>query len=100
MIRGRPAAANPSPLLVYHLGPPPSSDQEAEAWINAAGRIAQHHTLFPVRGGEILGRRPRTMGGPGRLRLHPLRRQTSHRSTWTRPSAPIAATLLSSSRPG
>ncbi|MGI8710755.1 MAG: AAA family ATPase, partial [Acidimicrobiales bacterium] len=60
--RGRAAAANPSRLLVHHLGPPPCGGLEAEAWITAAGRIAQHHTLFRVRGGEVLGRRPRAMG--------------------------------------
>ena len=60
--RGRAAATNPSPLLVHHLGSPPSSGPEADAWITAAGRVAQLHTLFPVREGEIIGRRPRALG--------------------------------------
>lgn len=33
-----------------------------DLWITAAGRIAQHHALWPVPEGHVLGSRPPVMG--------------------------------------
>jgi len=60
--RGEAAAANPSPLLVAHLGPVPTETEARDRWVEAAGRIAQHHALWPVPEGHLLGTRPRVVG--------------------------------------
>lgn len=61
-VRGTHAAADPSSRLVAHLGDPPSGGPERDAWVEAAGRLAQHHVLFPIPSTQVLGSRPRAMG--------------------------------------
>jgi conjugative relaxase-like TrwC/TraI family protein len=60
--RGEAAAAHPSPLLVAQLGPVPTDTEARGRWVEAAGRIAQHHALWPVPEGHLLGTRPRLVG--------------------------------------
>lgn len=61
-VRGEAATANPSPLLVAQLGPVPTEPEARGRWVEAAGRIAQHHALWPVPEGHLLGTRPRLVG--------------------------------------
>jgi len=60
--RGEHAADRPTPLLSTYLGAVPDGPTLRDLWIAAAGRIEQHHALWPVREGQILGSRPRAMG--------------------------------------
>jgi conjugative relaxase-like TrwC/TraI family protein len=44
--RGERIAAGPDPVYLDHLGPVPDAPEAREHWIDAAGRVAQHHTLW------------------------------------------------------
>ena len=45
-VRGQRAAADPAPLYLQHLGPVPDGPAARERWVEAAGRVAQHHALW------------------------------------------------------
>lgn len=53
--RGEDAiAANPDQRLLEHLGPVPKDPAARNQWIDAVGRIAQHHTLWGIPAGSTL----------------------------------------------
>ena len=56
--RGMEVAGQPSALIVAHLGPVPDDPTSRERWVTAAGRIAQHRTLWPVADDVLVGRAP------------------------------------------
>ncbi|MEO9164467.1 MAG: hypothetical protein ABI470_02145, partial [Aquihabitans sp.] len=60
--RGEQAADRPSALLTAYLGPVPDDPTARGHWVAAAGRIEQHHMLWPIREDQVLGTRPRSMG--------------------------------------
>ena len=45
-IRGEQLAASPDQRYLDHLGPVPTGTEARQRWIAAAGRVAQHHTLW------------------------------------------------------
>jgi len=53
-LRGEQVAADPDRRLLEHLGPVPEDPAARGRWIEAAGRIAQHHTLWGVPAGSVL----------------------------------------------
>jgi hypothetical protein len=61
-VRGMEAADEPTAPLVAHLGPVPDDPTARDRWINAAGRITQHHALWPVANDVLVGRPP--LDGP------------------------------------
>jgi hypothetical protein len=60
--RGMAAADQPTPLLVARLGPVPDDRAARDRWVEAAGRIAQHHALWPIADGVLVG--PPPLDGP------------------------------------
>ena len=58
--RGHDLADDVSDVVRNRLGPVPSGKATREAWIEAAGRMAQHQTAWDVPEKHILGRRPQT----------------------------------------
>ncbi|MCB0976507.1 MAG: hypothetical protein KDB02_03520, partial [Acidimicrobiales bacterium] len=56
--RGMEAADQPTSLLVAHLGPVPDDPTARGRWIEAAGRVAQHHILWDLSGDALIGPRP------------------------------------------
>lgn len=56
--RGTAAAHQPSPLLVSYLGPVPDDPTARGRWIEAAGRIAQHHALWDLPDDSLIGPSP------------------------------------------
>ena len=56
--RGRHLAENPTDAARDRLGPVPGGGPAREAWIEAAGRMAQHQAAWDVPEHHILGRRP------------------------------------------
>lgn len=44
--RGEQIAADPSERYLDHLGPVPKNPENREQWLEAAGRVAQHHALW------------------------------------------------------
>lgn len=53
-LRGEQAATEPDRRLLEHLGPVPEDPAARGQWIEAAGRVAQHHTLWAVPSGSTL----------------------------------------------
>jgi hypothetical protein len=53
-LRGEQAATDPDCRLLEHLGPVPEDPAARGQWIEAAGRVAQHHTLWGVPAGPVL----------------------------------------------
>lgn len=56
--RGLAAAEQPTPLLVAHLGPVPNDPTARGRWIEAAGRVAQHHILWDLPDDALIGPSP------------------------------------------
>jgi conjugative relaxase-like TrwC/TraI family protein len=65
--RGMAAAGKPTPLLVAHLGPVPGDPTARDRWVEAAGRIAQHHALWQIAAGVLVG--PPPLDGPAERSL-------------------------------
>ena len=53
-VRGEQAATDPDQRLLDHLGPVPQVPAARDQWIDAAGRVAQHHALWGVPAGSAL----------------------------------------------
>ncbi|QYG93247.1 relaxase domain-containing protein [Iamia sp. SCSIO 61187] len=53
--RGMEAADQPTSLLVAHLGPVPDDPTARGRWIEAAGRVAQHHALWDLPDDSLIG---------------------------------------------
>lgn len=53
-LRGEQAATDPDSCLLEHLGPLPEDAAALGQWLEAAGRVAQHHTLWGVPSGSVL----------------------------------------------
>ncbi len=45
-VRGEQIAAEPDPRYLEHLGAVPDNPDARERWLEAAGRVAQHHALW------------------------------------------------------
>lgn len=56
--RGIAAADQPASLLVAHLGPVPDAPTARGRWIEAAGRVAQHHALWDLPDDSLIGPSP------------------------------------------
>jgi len=78
--RGRDLAENPSDAVHDRLGPVPTGGTAREAWIEAAGRMAQHQTAWGVAEHYILGREPQMFN------------DHAYEITW-RPAAEAVSTL-------
>jgi len=50
--RGEQIAADPGPRYLDQLGPVPSDDKGRGRWVEAAGRVAQHHALWGEPAGQ------------------------------------------------
>ena len=50
------------PRWLERLGPKPASPAGAELWLDAAGRVDQHHAAFDLPEESLLGRRPDLIG--------------------------------------
>jgi conjugative relaxase-like TrwC/TraI family protein len=59
--RAQRLAIDPPTRVVERLGPPPEG-AAARLWLDAAGRLAQHHTAFGLPDTTLLGEPPRLMG--------------------------------------
>lgn len=57
-VRGAQAAADPDQRLLDHLGSVPQDPTARGQWIEAAGRVAQHHALWGVAAGSLAGPMP------------------------------------------
>jgi conjugative relaxase-like TrwC/TraI family protein len=53
-VRGEQATTGPDQRLLDHLGPVPKNPAARDLWIDAAGRVAQHHALWGVPAGSAL----------------------------------------------
>ena len=56
--RGRALVENVPDVVLHRLGPPPSRAETREAWIEAAGRMAQHQAAWDIPEDHLLGRKP------------------------------------------
>jgi len=57
--RGEQIAADPDPRYLEHLGPVPDAAEAREHWVEAAGRVAQHHALWgQPTGAAFVGHMP------------------------------------------
>lgn len=64
-VRGEAAAAEPDQRLIDHLGPVPDHPLARDKWIDAAGRIAQHHALWDTPIDPALVGPPPALGDAG-----------------------------------
>lgn len=62
LVRGEAASIDPVLTLLTHLGPEPKDSEGRARWIEAAGRVAQHWTLWPIADGQVIGACPRSFG--------------------------------------
>jgi hypothetical protein len=53
-LRGEQTATDPDIRFLEHLGPVPEDPAARGQWVEAAGRVAQHHTLWGVPSGSVL----------------------------------------------
>ena len=53
-VRGEQAATGPDQRMLDHLGPVPQDPAARDQWIDAAGRVAQHHALWGAPAGSAL----------------------------------------------
>lgn len=60
-LRGQNGAELPT-VVVDRLGPSPSGGPERDLWLDAAGRLAQHHVAFELPGSTLAGPSPRPFG--------------------------------------
>lgn len=56
--RGVEAADQPTALILAHLGPVPDAPTARGRWIEAAGRVAQHHALWDLPDDSLIGPSP------------------------------------------
>lgn len=57
-VRGAHIGVELGPVIIEHLGPRPSNDAATALWVDAVGRLAQHHAAFELPGTTLLGRKP------------------------------------------
>lgn len=61
-LRGELPSLDLAPVIIEHLGRKPANETDAALWIDAVGRLAQHHAAFDLPGTTLLGRQPRLIG--------------------------------------
>ncbi len=78
-LRGEHPSVELAPVIIEHLGRKPADDAGAALWVDAVGRLAQHHAAFELPGTTLLGRQPRLVGDDVYASSHQAARQAIDR---------------------